>query len=66
MKTIKLTESEYYLLRDVMEGIATKSLKESETEGFLGKCEIHIHTQKVFNELYDLWLKVASANYRTI
>jgi len=66
MKNIKLTDSEYFLLRDILEGIATKSLKTSETEGFLGKCEIHIQTQKVFDEIYDLYNKVLVSGYRTI
>ena len=66
MKNLKLTDSEYFLLRDILEGIATKSFNTSETEGFLGKCEIHIQTQKVFDEIYDLYNKVLVSGYRTI
>lgn len=66
MKNLKLTDSEYNLLRDILEGIAKKSLKASETKGFLGKCEIHIHTQEVFDKIYDLYRKVEIANFRTI
>ena len=66
MKNLKLTDSEYFLLRDILEGIATKSFKTSEKEGFLGKCEIHIQTQKVFDEIYDLYNKVLVSGYRTI
>lgn len=65
MKTIKLTDEEYYVLRDVLEMVATKSLKTPDLKGFLGKCEINIHTQRMFDIIYDTYMKVRVANFRS-
>lgn len=59
---IELTEKEYNTLDDILHELATHSKKggASFAQGIY-----NIQSQQEFNELYDLWLKVAKERYKS-
>lgn len=58
---IELTEKEYNTIDDILYEIAHHSKK----GGSYGYCIVDIKSVKEFNELFDLWLKVATARYKS-
>lgn len=57
---IELTEKEYNTIDDILYELAHHSKKGG---AYFGYGIYNIQSQKEFNEIYELWLKVAKARY---
>lgn len=60
---MELTEQEYNTINDVLYNLANLSQKGG---AYFGYAIYNIKSQQEFNELYELYLKVAKARYRSI
>lgn len=58
--TIELTEKEYNTIDDILYEFSHNSKKGGE---YFGYGIYTIQSQQEFNEIYELWLKVAKARY---
>lgn len=58
--TIELTEKEYNTIDDILYEFAHHSKKGG---AYFGYGIYNIQSQQEFNEIYELWLKVAKARY---
>lgn len=63
MKKIELTDKEYNTLNDILHELAHYSKKGGTYFYAIGT--YHILSQQEFNELYELWLKIARARYKS-
>lgn len=59
---IELTEKEYNTIDDILYQFAHNSRKGG---AFFGYGYYNIQSQQEFDELYELWLKVAKARYKS-
>ena len=60
---IELTEKEYNTIDDILYEFAQNSRKGS---AYFGYGIYNIQSQQEFDEIYELWLKIAKARYRSI
>lgn len=63
MRTMKLTEQEYNMLNDILYDLAHYA---KQGGAYFGYSIYNFRSQQEFNELYELWSKVAKARYRSI
>lgn len=59
---IELTEKEYNTIDDILHELAHNSQKGGACFGY---GIYNIQSQQEFDEIYELWLKVASARYKS-
>lgn len=60
---IELTEKEYNTIDDILYELAHHSKKGG---AYFGYGIYNIQSQQKFDEIYELWLKVAQARYKSI
>ena len=63
MIKMEITEQEYNIINDILYELANHSNKGG---AYFGYGIYNIQSQQEFNELYELWLKVAKTKYRSI
>ena len=59
---IELTEKEYNTIEDILYEFAHNSRKGG---AYFGYGTYNIYSQKEFDEIYELWQKVAKARYKS-
>lgn len=59
---IELTEKEYNTINDILYEFAHNSRKGG---AYYGYCIYNIQSQQEFDEIYELWMKIAKARYKS-